>query len=182
MALEFTTSYIEDSLAIFRYYKKLAERAMEQVRDEDLFAALDEEANSIAIVVKHMVGNMRSRWTDFLTSDGEKANRDRDSEFTAPPDTRAALMEMWESGWACVFGALEPLTDADLGRTVTIRGEAHSAMQAINRQVAHYAHHVGQIVLLAKHFARDRWQSLSVPRNKSAEFNRKVAAGEASQR
>ena len=182
MALEFTTSYIEDSLAIFRYYKKLAERAMEQVRDEDLFAALDEEANSIAIVVKHMVGNMRSRWTDFLTSDGEKANRDRDSEFTAPPDTRAALMEMWESGWACVFGALEPLTDADLGRTVAIRGEPHSVMQAINRQVAHYAHHVGQIVLLAKHFACDRWQSLSVPRNKSAEFNRKVAAGEASQR
>jgi len=182
MALQFTTSYIEDSLAIFRQYKKLAERAMEQVCDEDLFTALDAEANSIAIIVKHMTGNMRSRWTDFLTSDGEKPDRDRDSEFAAPPATRAALLEMWESGWACVIGAIEPLTDADLDRTVTIRGEAHSVMQAINRQVAHYAHHVGQIVLLAKHFACDRWQSLSVPRNKSAEFNRKVAAGEASQR
>ncbi|MGH9598983.1 MAG: DUF1572 domain-containing protein [Terracidiphilus sp.] len=182
MALQFTTSYLEDSLAVFQQYKKLAERAMDQVRDEDLFASLDEEANSIAILVKHMAGNMRSRWTDFLTSDGEKANRDRDSEFEAPPATRAALMEAWENGWACLFGALEPLTAADLGRTVTIRGEAHSVMQAINRQVAHYANHVGQIVLLAKHFACDRWQSLSVPRNRSGEFSRRVAAGEASQR
>ncbi len=182
MALKFTTSYIEDSLAVFRYYKKLAERAMEQVADEQLFAALDEEANSIAIIVKHMTGNMRSRWTDFLTTDGEKPDRNRDSEFVDPPATRKALLEEWENGWSWVFQALEPLTDADLGRTVTIRGEAHSVMQAINRQMAHYPHHVGQIVLLAKHFACDRWQSLSVPRNQSAEFNRKVAAGEASQR
>ena len=182
MTLTFTTSFIEDSLAVFRYYKKLAERAMEQVTDEQLFAQLDDEANSIAIIVKHMTGNMRSRWTDFLTSDGEKPNRDRDSEFIAPPATRQALLEDWEKGWDCVFKALESLTDADLGRTVTIRGEAHSAMQATNRQLAHYPYHVGQIVLTAKHFAGDRWQSLSVPRNKSAEFNRKVAAGETSQR
>ena len=182
MALKFTTSYIEDSLSIFRYYKRLAERAMEQVRDEDLFVAIDKEANSIAIVVKHMAGNMRSRWTDFLTTDGEKTDRNRDTEFVDPPATRTALMEAWQSGWACVFGALEPLTDADLGRTITIRGEGHSVMQAINRQVAHYAHHVGQIVLLAKHFAGDKWQSLSVPRNRSAEFNLRVAAREASQR
>jgi len=182
MALEFTTSYIEDSLALFRQYKKLAERAMEQVTDEQLCATLNDEANSIAVIVKHMAGNMRSRWTDFLTSDGEKPNRNRDREFVDPPTTREALMRDWEEGWACVFRALQPLTDADLGRTITIRGEAHSVMQAINRQIAHYAHHIGQVVLLAKHFAHDRWQSLSVPRNRSAEFNQKVAAGEASQR
>jgi hypothetical protein len=182
MALKFTTSYLEDSLAVFGYYKKLAERAMDQVADEHLFAALDDEANSIAIIVKHMTGNMRSRWTDFLTTDGEKPNRNRDGEFVDPPATRAALMADWEDGWAKVYQALESLTDDDLTRTVTIRGEPHSVIQAINRQLAHYPHHVGQIVLLAKHFACDRWQSLSVPRNRSAEFNRKVAAGEASQR
>ncbi len=182
MALKFTTSYLEDSLTLFRYYKKLAERAMEQVTDEQLFAMLDEEANSIAIVVKHMAGNMRSRWTDFLTTDGEKPNRNRDREFVDPPATRGALLEVWEDGWARVFQALEPLSEADLGRTVTIRGEAHSVMQAVNRQLAHYAHHVGQIVMLAKHFAHDRWQSLSVPRNRSAEFNQKVVSGELSQR
>ena len=182
MALQFTTSYVEDSTAIFRYYKKLADRAMAQVSDEQLFATLDEEANSIAVVVKHMAGNMRSRWTDFLTTDGEKPDRNRDGEFEDPPATRAALMELWEDGWAFVFGAIEPLTDDDLGRTVTIRGEAHSVMQAINRQVAHYPHHVGQIVLLAKHFCCGEWKSLSVPRKGSAEFNQRVAAGEASQR
>jgi hypothetical protein len=182
MALKFTTSYLEDSLELFRYYKRLAERAMEQVSDEQLFAELDPESNSIAIVVKHMAGNMRSRWTDFLTSDGEKPDRDRDSEFVAPPATREALLALWEDGWKRVFDALEPLADADLGRTVLIRGEAHSVMQAINRQVAHYANHVGQIILLAKHYAGERWTSLSVPRNRSAEFNRKVTAGEASQR
>jgi len=182
MALKFTTSYLEDSLSVFRYYKKLAERAMGQVSDDGLFAALDGEANSIAVVVKHMAGNMRSRWTDFLVSDGEKPDRDRDSEFADPPATREALLELWEAGWACLFEALEPLTDADLGRTITIRGEAHSVMQAVNRQLAHYPHHMGQIVLLAKHFACDRWQSLSVPRAGSADFNRRVAAGEASQR
>ncbi|HEY1987030.1 MAG TPA: DUF1572 domain-containing protein [Terracidiphilus sp.] len=182
MALEFTTSYVQDSIAVFLYYKKLGERAMEQVSDEQLFAVLDEEANSIAIVVKHMTGNMRSRWTDFLGSDGEKPTRNRDAEFVDPPATRAALMSQWEDGWSCVLGALQSLTEADLARTVTIRGEPHSVMQAINRQLAHYPYHVGQIVFLAKHFACDCWQSLSVPRNKSAEFNLKVAAGEASQR
>jgi hypothetical protein len=174
MAPKFTTSYLEDSLAVFRNYKKLAERAMGQVTDQQLFIAIDEEANSIAIIVKHMAGNMRSRWTDFLTTDGEKPDRNRDSEFIDPPATRTALMEVWENGWSHVFRALEPLSDADLSRTVTIRGEPHSVMQAINRQIAHYAHHVGQIVLLAKHFAHDRWQSLSIPRNRSAEVNQKV--------
>ncbi len=182
MALKFTTSYLTDSIEVLRYYKKLAERAMEQVSDEQLFAALDSEANSIAIIVKHMTGNMRSRWTDFLTADGEKPDRNRDGEFVDPPATRVALMADWDDGWSRVFGTLESLSEADLIRTITIRGEAHSVMQAINRQVAHYPHHVGQIVLLAKHFACEHWQSLSVPRNKSAEFNRKVEAGEISQR
>jgi hypothetical protein len=182
MALQLTTSHIEDSIAVFHYYKKLAERAMAQVADEQLFAVLDGEANSIAIIVKHMAGNMRSRWTDFLTTDGEKPTRNRDSEFVDPPATRVALLREWEHGWATMFRALEQLTDADMARTITIRGEAHSVMQAINRQLAHYPYHVGQIVLLAKHFACDRWESLSVPRNRSEEFNRRVAAREASQR
>ena len=182
MALEFTTLYIEDALGVFRYYKRLGERAMKQVADEQLFATLDHEANSIAIIVKHMAGNMHSRWTDFLTTDGEKPSRNRDSEFVNPPPTRAGLLAEWEDGWSRLFAVLEELTDADLGRRVTIRGEAHSVMQAINRHLAHYPHHVGQIVLLAKHFACDKWETLSVPRNKSAEFNQKVAAGEASQR
>ena len=182
MTVNFTTSYLEDSLALFRYYKKLAERAMEQITDEQLFVSLDDEANSIAIVVKHMAGNMRSRWTDFLTTDGEKPDRDRDTEFVDPPATREALLNVWEDGWTRVFRALEPLSDADLGRTVTIRGEPHSVMQAVNRQVAHYAHHVGQIVLLAKHFAHDHWQSLSVPRNRSAEFNQRFTSGESGQK
>ena len=182
MALKLTTSYLEDSLALLRFYKSLAERAMEQVADEQLVGTLDEEGNSIALIVKHMAGNMRSRWTDFLTTDGEKADRNRDGEFVDAPATRVALLEMWEEGWACVFAALEPLSDADLSRTVSIRGEPHSVMQAIHRQVAHYAHHVGQIVFLAKHFSHDRWKSLSIPRNRSAEFNQSVGSGERSQR
>jgi hypothetical protein len=182
MALQFTTSYIEDSLALFRQYKRLAEHAMEQVTDEQLLARLDPETNSIAMIVKHLSGNMRSRWTDFLTTDGEKPDRDRDREFVDPPASRKALMDAWGDGWARLFQALEPLSEADLARTVTIRGEAHSVMQAVNRQVAHYALHVGQIVMLAKHFAHDRWAPLSVPKNQSAEFNRQVALGERSQR
>ena len=155
---------------------------MAQVSDEQLYVALDPEMNSIALIVKHLAGNMCSRWSDFLTSDGEKPGRNRDCEFEEPPVGRAAVMELWETGWETLFGALEPLTDADLGRTVTIRGEAHSVMQAINRQLAHYPYHCGQIVFLAKHLAHEGWQSLSVPRKGSAEFNRRVAAGEASQR
>ena len=182
MAHEFTTSYLKDSIDVFRYYKKLAERAIAQCPDEALFTTLDAESNSIAIIVKHMAGNMRSRWTDFLTSDGEKPDRNRDLEFEAPPTTRAVLMETWERGWKHLFGALEPLSDADLTRTITIRTEPHSVMQAINRQVAHYSYHVGQIVYLARHLAGDKWQTLTIPKRKSAEFNAKVASGEFSQR
>src|SRR5271154_6493335 len=182
MALVFTTSYVEDTKAIFHQYKKLGEAAMAQVADEQLTATLDSEMNSIAQIVKHMAGNMRSRWTDFLTTDGENPSRNRDSEFEAPPATRAELMAMWEQGWGCLLGALDGLTDADLGRTIRIRGEAHSVMQAINRQVAHYSYHCGQIVFLAKHLGHDRWQTLSVPRGASTEFTRRVRAGESSQR
>lgn len=182
MPLRFTTSYLEDSVTLLQYYKKLAERAMEQVSDDQLFTVLDEEMNSIAVIAKHMAGNMRSRWTDFLTSDGEKPDRNRDTEFVDPPPTRTALMEAWENGWNCVFNALGPLSESDLAATVTIRGEAHSVMQAINRQVAHYAYHCGQIVLLAKHFQHKNWKSLSVPRGGSSAFNRKVESGDASQR
>ena len=182
MALEFTNSYLRDSLAVFRYYKLLAERSMEQLTDEQLATTLDVESNSIAVIVKHITGNMRSRFTEFLTTDGEKPDRCRDLEFEDPPQTRDVLLALWDSGWACLFHSLELLTEDDLVKTVTIRGEPHSVMQAINRQIAHYAYHCGQIVLLAKHLNHAGWKSLSVPRGKSEQFNRRVKAGEASQR
>jgi uncharacterized damage-inducible protein DinB len=176
---------VKDSIDLFRYYKKLGERAIAQCSDDALFATIDRESNSIAIIVKHMAGNMRSRWSDFLTSDGEKPDRNRDTEFEEPPKTRAALLELWERGWKYLFDALEPLTEADLTRSVPIRTEPHSVMQAINRQIAHYAHHVGQIVFLAKHLtakATGKWESLSVPRGQSKQFAADVAAGRKSQR
>ena len=185
MPHQFTTSYIKDSIDFFRYYKNLAERAMAQCPDAALFTILDAESNSISVIVKHMSGNMRSRWSDFLTSDGEKPDRNRDTEFEEPPKTRAELLELWERGWKYVFDALQPLTDADVGRTVTIRNEPHSVMQAINRQVAHYSHHIGQILFLAKHLtftSTGKWQSLSVPRGQSKQFTADVAAGRKSQR
>ena len=182
MAHQRTDSYLQDSLAVFRYYKKLGENAMAQCPDEGLFQPLDAESNSIAIIVKHMAGNMRSRWTDFLTSDGEKRDRNRDSEFESPAVTREDLLKQWEAGWSHVFAALEPLNDADTTRTVTIRTEPHSVMQAVNRQIAHYSYHVGQIVYLAKHFAADHWKALTIPKKKSAGFNAAVASGQKSQR
>jgi hypothetical protein len=184
MPHQLCTSYLQDSIGLIRYYKKLGERAMAQCPDEALFIMLDPESNSIAIIVKHLSGNMRSRWLDFLTTDGEKADRNRDTEFESPANTRAELIEQWERGWKYVFDALEPLTEPDLTRTVTIRTEPHSVIQAINRQIAHYAHHVGQILFLAKHLTftkTGKWESLSVPRGKSADMNAKVAAGEFSQ-
>jgi len=185
MPHQLSTSYLRDSIGLFHYYKKLAERAMAQCPDDALCVTLDAESNSIAIIVKHMAGNMRSRWMDFLTSDGEKPDRNRDTEFENPPQTRAELMEMWERGWKYVFDALEPLKEEDLARKVTIRSEPHSVMQAINRQVAHYAHHAGQILFLAKHLTftkTGKWESLSVPRGKSGDFNTKVSSGQTSQR
>ncbi len=169
-------------MELFRYYQRMGEAAMAQLSDEQLSVALDPEMNSIAQIVKHMAGNMRSRWTGFPDADGEKPDRNRDSEFEAPPAGRAAVMASWNDGWGRVYAALEPLTDADMGRTTRIRGEAHSFTQAVHRQVAHYAYHVGQIVFLAKHLKGAGWKSLSIPRKGSAEFNRRVEAGEASQR
>jgi hypothetical protein len=169
---------------LFRYYKKLAERAIEQCPDQGLFAVLDQESNSIAIIVKHMAGNMRSRWTDFLTTDGEKSDRMRDSEFEESPKARVELLAMWEEGWKCLFNALEGMIEPDMHRTITIRGEAHSVMQAINRQVAHYSNHIGQITFLAKHFAAEAgtWSALTVPRIQSMAFSADVRAGRKSQR
>jgi uncharacterized damage-inducible protein DinB len=184
MTHQLTTSYLKDSIDLFGYYKKLAERAIAQCPDEGLFVALDPESNSIATIVKHMAGNMRSRWTNFLTTDGEKPDRNRDTEFEDPPKTRAELLATWEQGWKYLFDALGPLSDADLTRTVTIRSEPHSVTQAINRQIAHYIYHIGQIAFLAKHFAAQsgNWTALTVPRKKSADFNARVGSGQASQR
>jgi uncharacterized protein DUF1572 len=182
MALQFTTSYIDDMRPLFTHYKKMGEAAIAQVSDAQLTTVLDPEMNSIAQIVKHMAGNMRSRWTGFPEADGEKPDRNRDTEFEAPPATRAELLAMWEAGWACMFAALAPLTDADLSRDTFIRGERHSVLQAINRQLAHYSYHVGQIVFLAKHLQSVKWKSLSVPRGGSAGFNKDVAEGRKSQR
>jgi len=165
-------NYFDDSLSALRAYKKLAEKAIAQMQDEEFFVTLDEESNSVAVVMKHMAGNMISRWTDFLTSDGEKPNRHRDMEFVIEPETtKDDVLAYWERGWACVFEALEPLRPEDFEKTVMIRGEEHTIVQAINRQLMHYAYHIGQIVFLAKHFRSAEWKSLSIPRNRSAEFN-----------
>ncbi|HLJ90989.1 MAG TPA: DinB family protein [Candidatus Angelobacter sp.] len=165
-------AYLQEAQRNFRSYKKLAERAFEQLRDEDFFYVPDPESNSIATIVKHMAGNMRSRWTDFLTSDGEKPNRNRDQEFEmSSATTRADVLRWWEEGWNTVFQTLESLKPEDVSRTVHIRGEAHSVLQAINRQVAHYSHHIGQILYLGKHIRKAEWKSLSVPKGKSAEYN-----------
>ena len=164
--------YLQDAVLEFHKTKGLADKAMAQVSDTVFFRSLDPETNSIALVVKHLAGNMRSRWTDFITTDGEKPDRNRDSEFLLEAaDTRAQLLARWESGWQLVFDALEPLRAADLDRIVTIRSEPHTVMQAINRQLTHYAYHVGQIVLLAKHLAAVTWMPLSIPRGKSEEWN-----------
>ncbi len=182
MAHERTDSYLKDSLDLFRYYKLLAERAMAQCPDAALFATLDAETNSIAIIVKHLAGNMRSRWTDFLTSDGEKPDRNRDAEFEQPPRSRAELLEVWETGWTLVFSALEAISDGDLTTTIVIRGEPHSVMQAINRQLAHYSYHIGQIVCLAKHFGAGDWKALTIPKGRSTQFTADVQSGSKSQR
>ncbi|HEX8130667.1 MAG TPA: DUF1572 family protein [Pyrinomonadaceae bacterium] len=173
--------FLEDALVVFRKYKKLGEDAMAQLSDEEFFAQIDAEANSVAVVVKHLAGNMRSRWTDFLTADGEKPDRDRDAEFRIEAETtRAEVTNWWEAGWRCVFEAVEPLRPEDLSRTVQIRGEPHTVVKAINRQLTHYAYHVGQIVLLAKHFKSADWQSLSIAPGASESFNRSMRKRETS--
>jgi hypothetical protein len=163
--------WLADVLIQFRKQKDMAEKAMAQLDDAQLFASIDDEANSVAVIVKHVAGNMRSRWTDFLTSDGEKATRHRDAEFEmTPTTTRAEVMGWWEDGWRRVFAALEPLGEADLMRQVTIRREAMTVIQAIDRQVNHYANHIGQIVFLAKHLRGRAWKTLSIPRGQSEQY------------
>jgi len=166
MAHERTDSYLKDSIALFKYYKGLGENAIAQCPDSGLLALLDSAANSIGTIVKHLSGNMISRWTDFLNSDGEKSTRNRDAEFEEPPKNRAEILDLWDGGWKCLFSALDGLSDTDMTKTVTIRGEEHSVMQAINRQIAHYSDHVGQIILLAKHYAGPNWRTLSMPKKK----------------
>ncbi len=170
--------YLGEAIRQFRGLKKVADRALAQTASPDFFTTLDEESNSIALIVKHLAGNMRSRWTDFLTSDGEKKDRHRDSEFVLEPgDTRESLEHRWHEGWSLLFSAVEPLAAEDLRRTVRIRGESLPVLRAINLQMGHYAYHIGQLVLLAKHFAGSRWQSLSIPRGKSEEFKARRREG-----
>ena len=164
-------NYLSESINSFRSYKTLAERAVAQISDEEFFKTIDAEANSLAAICKHVGGNLRSRWTDFLTSDGEKADRNRDSEFVTDGDTRASVMELWENGFQRLFETLESLSAEDLGKTVQIRGEDFTALKAINRAAMHTASHIGQIQFLAKHLRSADWETLSIPKNKSAEFN-----------
>jgi Protein of unknown function (DUF1572) len=168
---EILQNYLDDAAATFRNYKTLAEKALAQVSDEQFFLAIDEESNPMATIVKHIGGNLRSRWTDFLFSDGEKADRHRDGEFELQTDTRQSLSELWDSGWSALFSSLAALHPDDLGKIVKIRGEDHTVVKAINRSIAHTALHIGQIVFLAKHLQAKDWKTLSIPRNRSADFN-----------
>jgi Protein of unknown function (DUF1572) len=171
MAIDLAAHYLDEARRQMRGHKHMGEGAMAQLRDEEFFVTLDPESNSVAILVKHLAGNMRSRFTDFLGSDGEKPDRFRDREFEVTgATTRAEVMQWWEEGWACVLGAIDELKPEDVLRTVTIRAEPHTVLQAINRQIAHYAAHVGQIVFLAKHLRSRGWKTLTIPRGKSEEF------------
>lgn len=170
--VDLAREWLTDARREFEKYRRMAERAVAQVPESRWSARLDPEANSVALVMKHLAGNMRSRWTDFLTTDGEKPDRDRDSEFEdAPGDDASSIRARWDAGWTTLLAALDGLTPADLGRTVTVRGEPHTVAQAIQRQLTHYAYHVGQIVLLAKHEAGPEWKTLSIARGKSREFD-----------
>ena len=165
--MDVSSAYLEDVKSQFRKMKKLAEDAVAQVQDEELVQRLDPESNSIALIMRHMAGNLRSRFTDFLTTDGEKPNRNRDGEFEEFREmTRRNVVDDWESGWRVLFGALDTLTPGDLLRDVFIRGERHSVMQALDRQLTHHSYHVGQIVFLAKHLRSAEWRTLSIPRKR----------------
>jgi len=172
-------AYLAHAAKGFRATKSLADKALAQIDDAAFFRAIDPESNSPALIVKHVAGNLISRWTDFLSTDGEKPDRDRDSEFeVVGADTRASTMARWEKGWATLFATLDALAPADLDRTVFIRGEPHTVFDAVERQKTHYAYHVGQIVFVAKHLAGAKWTSLSVSRGGSAAFNEKMKSEE----
>jgi len=171
MTTDLAAHYLDEARRQFRGHKRMGEGAMAQLGDEDFFVTLDPESNSVAVLVNHLAGNMRSRFTDFLTTDGEKPDRFRDREFELnAATTRADVMKLWEEGWSRVFATLESLKPEDVMRTVTIRGEPHTVLQAINRQIAHYSLHTGQIVFLAKHLRSNEWKTLSIPRGKSEDY------------
>lgn len=166
-----TNDYLESVKKQFAYYKMLGEKTFAQLSDEQLFEQYNEESNSIATIVKHLWGNMRSRWTDFLTTDGEKEWRQRDTEFDNDLADRAELLTKWNEGWSCLFDSLNSLTEADLAKEIFIRNQGHTVVEAINRQLAHYPYHVGQIVFLGKMWCNEKWNSLSIPRGNSKEYN-----------
>lgn len=174
MSESIVSNFHANALRTFRDYKAMVEKAIEQISDDEFFAAIDPESNSIAVIVKHVAGNLVSRWTDFLTTDGEKPDRDRDTEFEVIADTRASLMEFWHRGWQTLFDNVEPLAVADFERKVTIRGEPYTVVEAVTRNLAHTASHVGQIVFLAKHFRSGHWETLSIARGRSGEFNQSL--------
>jgi uncharacterized damage-inducible protein DinB len=168
-------AYLDEARRSFRGYKRMAEGAFAQIHDDELFRQIDGESNSVAILIKHIAGNQRSRFTDFLTSDGEKPDRHRDQEFILEGHTtRDQLMQWWEAGWELVFAAIASLRPADLGRVVTIRGKEHTVLQAINRALMHYAYHIGQITFLGKHFRQAEWKSLSIPKGQSETFGKEA--------
>ncbi len=175
-------NYLESVRALFRYYKGLGEKAMAQISEAELSYQPGPESNSIAIIVKHLYGNMLSRWTDFLTSDGEKPWRNRDGEFEGSLKTREQILGAWEEGWNCLFNAINALGAEDLQRIAYIRNEGHTVLEAINRQLAHYSYHVGQMVFLARQAKGGEWQSLSIPKGESQEFNREKFAQEKGRR
>jgi hypothetical protein len=164
-------NYLENSRQLFRYYKSVGDAAIERSTPEGLHWQYNAESNSIATIAKHVAGNSISRWTDFLTTDGEKDWRDRDDEFEDTIQTKEELLELWNKGWQCLFDAIDPLTDADLLRTVYIRGQAHTVLEAINRQLAHLPYHTGQMVLIAKMLAGENWVSLTIPKGESKKFD-----------
>lgn len=169
--METNNNYLESVKKQFLYYKTLGEKAMEQLEPEQLFISTNDDTNSIAVIVKHISGNMLSRWTDFLTSDGEKEWRNRDDEFESTIETKEELLQLWNKGWDCLFNAINPLTDEQLTNIIYIRNEGHTVIEAINRQLAHYPYHIGQIVFYAKMLKNTNWDSLSIPKNKSNSYN-----------
>ncbi len=163
--------FLSNAIKLFKYYKSLGDKTLEQIPEENIHKTINKASNSVAIIVKHISGNMRSRWTDFLTSDGEKSWRNRDGEFEDTIKDKKDLLEIWEKGWACLFEAIEPLEGEDATKIIYIRNEGHTVLEAMQRQLGHYSYHVGQLVFLGKYFCGDNWKSLSIPKNKSGEFN-----------
>ncbi|KGO83655.1 hypothetical protein Q763_03560 [Flavobacterium beibuense F44-8] len=180
--MSISKQYLDSIKKQFEYYKNVAERAMEQLEPQQLFYTVNDDSNSIAVIVKHLHGNMMSRWTDFLTTDGEKDWRNRDDEFEQPITNKENLMQLWEEGWSCFFNTINSLTPENLTDIIYIRNEGHTVMEAINRQLSHYPYHIGQIVFFAKQIKNTPWDSLTIPKNKSGEYNKQKFEQEKGQR